>query len=215
VQWILFPAQALDAQEVNVLSASRWPTELSRDDFRHVTGEAEFPPALAHSVVGDRLAYFCNTRVNYALRGVQVRLNVLWDYQASPGAGDTHFAVFRGTRSRVEVRQGPEEKYRPELYVVPRRPADRAGVLAALRQRVERMQGPFPGVAVTEAVGGLRLSIPDCHRIGHEAHFAEVTEQFLRYLEGPDTLPAWERPNMLAKYHTTTRGVKLARSAPG
>ena len=38
-----------------------------------------------------------------------------------------------------------------------------------------------------------------------------MTRQFLRYLDKRDRLPAWEKPNMLAKYHVTTHGVRLAR----
>jgi predicted dehydrogenase len=216
VQWILFPTQSLDAgADLRVLAARRWPTELSREEFRQVTGESDFPEALAGSVVAGRLAYFCNTQVSYALRGVHVKLNVQWDYVAAPGAGDTHHAVFRGTRALVEVRQGPAERYRPELYVVPRRPEERAAVLRALRQKVERLQGPFPGVTVADAESGLRVAIPDQHRIGHEAHFAQVTTQFLGYLERPETFPEWKEPNMLAKYATTTRGVQLARATAG
>src|SRR5262249_13379000 len=119
VPWILFPQQPLDVQrDVRVLSASRWPTVLTRADFQRVTGEADFPAALAAALQGDRLDYFCNTRVAYTVCGVHVKLDVLWDYEAAAGAGDTHLAVFRGSRARVEVRQGQEQNYRPELYVV-------------------------------------------------------------------------------------------------
>ena len=34
-------------------------------------------------------------------------------------AGDTHLAIFKGSQARVEIRQGAEEKYLPELYLVP------------------------------------------------------------------------------------------------
>ncbi len=45
--------------------------------------------------------------------------------------------------------------------------------------------------------------------VGHEAHFAQVMQNFLRYLrEG--RLPDWEVPNMLAKYYTTMEAVKAA-----
>ncbi len=54
--------------------------------------------------------------------------------------------------------------------------------------------------------------MPDAYRVGHEAHFGEVTRQFLGYLRAPARLPAWERANMLAKYHVTTEGVRLAAS---
>ncbi|MBT4483135.1 MAG: oxidoreductase, partial [Candidatus Latescibacteria bacterium] len=44
----------------------------------------------------------------------------------------------------------------------------------------------------------------------HEAHFAQVTEKYLRFLaEG--TLPGWEVPNMIAKYYTTTAGLEMAK----
>jgi hypothetical protein len=57
----------------------------------------------------------------------------------------------------------------------------------------------------------LHVSIPDKYRIGHEAHFAEVTRDFLRYLRRELPMPGWEKANMLAKYAVTTRGVALAR----
>ena len=52
--------------------------------------------------------------------------------------------------------------------------------------------------------------IPDEYRVGHEAHFGQVTGNFLKYLsEG--RLPEWEVPCMIAKYYTTTRGLQMAR----
>jgi hypothetical protein len=154
-----------------------------------------------------RLDYFCNTRVGYTVRGVYVTLNVLWDFEATSGGGDMHFAVFRGTRAQVEVRQGAEQGYRSELYVVP----CEAGVAEALRRRVDVLQRAFPGLTVEDEGGALRVAIPDRYRLGHEAHFAAVTRQFLAYLAEPKSLPAWERPNLMAKYHVTTGGVALAR----
>jgi hypothetical protein len=67
---------------------------------------------------------------------------------------------------------------------------------------------------VAEAGAELRLMIPDVLRVSHEEHFAQVTQRFLRYVRDRKTLPAWERPNMLAKYAVTTQGSALARSAP-
>jgi hypothetical protein len=56
-----------------------------------------------------------------------------------------------------------------------------------------------------------QLAIPDLYRVGHEAHFAQVTQQFLGYLQEPNSLPVWEKPNMLAKYLVTTQGVHKSR----
>ncbi len=213
VPWVLFPDTALDyRKDVEVLAARRWPTALARADFQRVTGEDDFPPFLSEAVRGGRLDYFCNTLVSYVVRGVHVKLNVLWDLEASAGSVDTHFAVFRGSRSRVEVRQGREQDFRPELYVVPAGPALAGPVTAAVGRRVAALQADYLGVGVEDLRGELRVTIPDRYRVGHEAHFGEVTRQFLAYLAGPRALPAWERPNMLAKYHVTTRGVQLARA---
>ena len=47
---------------------------------------------------------------------------------------------------------------------------------------------------------------------GHISDFGQVTQTFLEYLAAPQTLPAWERPNLLAKYRLTTLGVERART---
>jgi hypothetical protein len=117
----------------------------------------------------------------------------------------------RGSRSRVEIRQGAPEKFRPEVYVIPNRPADRSVVGAALARKVEALQREWPGVAVKESGQEFRLEVPDKYRVGHEAHFAQVTASFLKYVESPALLPAWEKPNMLAKYYVTTQAVEMSR----
>jgi hypothetical protein len=199
---------------VDVIAASRWPTPIDEAGFRRVTGEAGFPPSLAQSVRDGTLEYSCNTLVSYALRGVHVTLNVIWDWEAAPGAGDTHFAYYRGTRARIDVRQTRADGFRPELYVVPAAPSLRPAVLAAVRSKIVAMRAEYPDLAVDDRADEIHVVIPDRYRVGHEAHFAEVTKNFLRYLEDRSALPAWERPNMLAKYYVTTRGTELAHQGP-
>ena len=60
----------------------------------------------------------------------------------------------------------------------------------------------------------IKLVIPDALRVGHEAHFAQVTGRFLSYLRDRGKLPAWERPNMVAKYTVTTVGTEMSRNVP-
>lgn len=215
VQWTLFPGQALDYRtDVRVLAAQRWPTTIPEGEFRRVTGDAGFPSWLAPAVRNGALEYFCNTLVTYALRGVHTTLNVIWDWEAAPGAGDTHFAYYRGTRARVEVRQTRADKFRPELYVIASDASARPQLLAAVRQKVQALQAEYPGIAVEDRGSEIHVSIPDRFRTGHEAHFGEVTTNFLKYLRDRRTLPAWERPNMLAKYYVTTKGTELSRQGP-
>jgi len=178
-----------------MLEASRWPTTITAAQFRQVTGEA-----------GDGLDYYCNTRVSYALRGIHAKLDVLWRWEAPPGTGDTHFAVYRGSKSRIEVRQGKEENYRPELYVIP----GEGGVKRALAEKAGALARQYPGVAIEDRGAEVRVTIPDRYRVGHEAHFAQVTSRFFEYLKHPRQFPASENPNMLAKYFVSTKGVEIS-----
>ena len=212
VQWTLFPNQGIDyRRDVTVLVAQRWPTEIAEADFRRVTGETAFPSVLSANVTAGRLAYDCNTLVTYRLRGTHVTLNVIWDWEAPEGGGDTHFARYRGELSTIEVRQTRADAFRPELYVLPANPADAGRVRAALERKVADLQGTYPGIGLGERGGLLHVAIPDGYRLGHEAHFAQVMSHYLDYLRGREALPAWERTNMLAKYYVTTTGTEMSR----
>ena len=215
VQWTLFPDQALDYRaDIRVLAAQRWPTPIAESDFRSVTNVTRFPQTLAASVRDGTLEYYCNTLVSYTIGGIHTKLNVIWDWEPPAGGGDTHFASYRGTRSRVEVRQAHEDRLQPELYVVPSRAELKAEVLTALQVRISGMQAEYAGVGLEDRGAEFRITIPDSFRVGHEAHFAHVTRSFLEYLDDRTRLPAWERPNMLAKYYVTTAGTELSRQAP-
>jgi predicted dehydrogenase len=213
VQWILFPERAVDyRKDVNVLAAERWPTSIGLSEFRNVTGEADFPRFLSAGIKGNKLDLYCNGSVSYVIRGIHVKVKVAWDYESQTGAGDTHYAVFRGTKSRVEIRQGKEEKYRTELYVVPNGNDARDEVMQALRKHIDRLQSKYQGVTFETQEGRFRISIPDKYRVGHEDHFAQVTDRFLEYFKNLEAMPAWEKSNMLSKYYVTTKAVELSRA---
>lgn len=212
IQWMLYPEQAIDyRKDINVIAAKRWATVISKEQFQRVTGEPDFPKYLSADVKGDQLDLYCNGFVSYTLRGVHVKVKEGWDYEAPTGAGDTHFAVFKGTKSRIEIRQGKDEKYRTELYVVPKRET-KAEVLPALKKKVGTLQSRFPGLAVEDMGEQMRVTIPDKYRVGHEEHFAQVTDRFLEYVKNPVALPSWEKANMLSKYYVTTKGVEMSRA---
>ena len=138
VMWMLFPEEPINHKsDLQIRAARRWPTVLTKSDFQRVSGEAEFPAYLAEQVSDGKLNYFCNTMVTYTVRGVHTRLNILWDFEAATGAGDSHLAVFRGSHAWIEVRQGPDENYKPELYVLPLG-REKSAVLAALGRRSRR-----------------------------------------------------------------------------
>lgn len=215
VQWTLSPERPVDyRRDIAVLGGSRGWIELTREQFRSVTGLGDFPRYLGDVVRGDRLPYVAQSAVDYTLRGVHVQLDVRWEFEAPPGQKDTKFAVFRGSRARVEIRQGRAENYVPEVYVVPVAPGERGAVGAALRAWLGRSGRDYPGLALQEADAGaaFRIVIPAALRVSHEAHFALLVRQFLVYQRNPDALPDWEAAYQLAKYCVTTAGVRLARA---
>jgi len=202
----LFPEQPLDWQrDIEILAASRWPTFVSLGQFRELTGERAWPKDLARWISSDILEYFCNGRVDYRVRGIHVRLEVRWDYQAEQG-DDTHQALYRGTRCRFAVRQGPAERFRPELYVLPE-----DDIETALQGRIAVLQASYPGIAIEARGPEWRIAIPDALRIGHDAAFAAFTRRFLSHVADPGWLPGRESPSLLAKYRVTTGAVALSR----
>ena len=200
--WLLFPDQTIEPRDVQVVASKTWPTMVPRDAFRAITDEADFPQPAGSISDGNALHYPCNTQVNYLLRGLKVRLDVLWRLEAKPGEGDTHHAILRGSKSRIEVRQGAAENGKPEVYVVP---APGKDLKEAMRSWVQRTKVSRPGIDAIWLGTEYRLAIPEHDRVGHEAHFAEVTRHFLRMVRGETPMPPWESANMRAKYAITTR----------
>jgi predicted dehydrogenase len=210
VQWECFPEQALDyRKDVQVLGARRWPTRMTQSEFSRITGLGTFPDYLRKDVVDDTvLNVFSNGEINYKLKGVHAKVSVVWNYQAPEGAGDTHFSVMKGTRANLEIRQGADEKYVPELYIKPTR--NDAAYETALAGAFQKIKIAYPGVELKKGKGQWQVLIPEKYRVGHEAHFGQVMERFLGYLQA-GKLPAWEVPNMLTKYYTTTTALRMAR----
>jgi hypothetical protein len=129
-----------------------------------------------------------------------------WDWEAE-GGDDRHTACYHGSRARLELRQGAEEGYRLELYVVPM-----ADIAASLERRIAALQTVYPGVGLAERGREWRVTVPDALRIGHEEHFAQMTRRFLDDVAHRRPPPMWEKPNTLAKYYVCTEGVALSQA---
>jgi predicted dehydrogenase len=209
VQWMCFPETVLDTADVEVLSARRWPTVLSPEAFARVTGGEDIPTFLERYVNDGKLHVFQNNETTYRLRGVHAYVAAEWAYEAEEG-GDVHFSRFRGSKSELEIRQGAPENWRPEIYVKLRDAKNADGFEDILGRTVKDL--PYQDLSITRSgANEWRVNIPDNLRVGHEAHFAQVTEKYLGFLQ-KGTMPDWEVPNMLVKYWTTTRALELARN---
>jgi predicted dehydrogenase len=213
VMWTCFPDEAIDYRKDIVMEkASRWPTMITRDQYRKVTGLPDFPGFLEARLNKDGvLPCYANGEMIYAIKGVWVKLSVTWNFEAPEAGGDTHYSLFRGSKANVIIRQGKEQNYQPEVYVEPAPHADVEMVATYLKKAVNGLQDKFPGLRVEKQQGdSWHIMIPENCHIGHEAHFRKVMEVYLQYL-AKGRLPDWEVPNMLAKYYITTRALEMAR----
>jgi predicted dehydrogenase len=215
VQWICFPDQALNwGDDIKVLSARRWPTKLTPEQFKRSTGLDHYPEYLKNDVGPDgALAVYANGEVAYTLRGVHAKVSALWRFEAPPGAGDTLYALVRGTRANLLIKQGAEQNYKPALYAENQTVLPPAQFGRTLKAALARFNRVLPGLGLKPAGTSWEVIIPDKYRVGHEEHFAQVTEQFLSYLVA-GKMPDWEVPNMLAKYYTTTEAYRLSHAGP-
>jgi predicted dehydrogenase len=203
VHGTLFPDAALDGRrDIAIDEVRRWPTMLSLAQFRQVTGEMDWPDYLDAEVSGGTLAYHCNTHLDYRVRGIHVGLDMVWDWLEPPGGGDVHTEIWRGTRARIELRHGPSENYRAQLYVI-----SLADIGGALGRRIAALAETHPGLDLERRDGEWKIVIPDALRIGHDAHFRELTKGFLARIEESEPLTAAERANLLAKYYVTTAAI--------
>src|SRR5690606_31257185 len=100
VNWISFPNQAIDYQkDVEVLSATHWPTKLTLSDFEKSTKLNAFPDFLQKNVKDGQLEVFANGEVNYNVKDKNATVRVIWNYQAPEGTTDTYNATLKGTKA--------------------------------------------------------------------------------------------------------------------
>ncbi len=213
VQWECFPDQVLDyKKDVEMVSAKRWPTTMTRSQFADITKLDAFPDYLKKDLVNDStLNVFSNGEINYKLRGVHAKVSVTWAYKAPEGTGDTHYSIMRGTRANLIIRQGKAQNYKPALYIESVKKND-AGFEKDLTASLKSIQEKYPGVEIKKIANGWQVVVPETYNTGHEAHFGQVTEKYLQYLKD-GKLPDWEVPNMITKYYITTSALEMAMQA--
>ena len=213
VQWECFPGQIIDwHKDIQIVNARRWTTKITPAEFKRSTQLDEYPAYLKKDVGADGiLAPYCNGAFTYTLRGVHAKVSVMWNFAPPPGGGDTHYSLMRGTGAKLVIRQGAEQKFKPTLYVEKRTAQSDDAFGAALTAALEKIAATWPGIAAQKLSDGVWvIQIPEKYKDGHEAHFAQVTERYLKYLAA-GKLPDWEVPNMIAKYYTTLTAYKQSR----
>lgn len=206
VQWECFPDQIIDSTDIQFNSAKRWTTNLGLTGFKAITKLNEFLGYFKDKISNDTLLHiYCNGEINYTIKGIHAKTSVIWNFKAPEGTGDTHYSIMKGTKANLVIRQGTEENYKPTLYI--ERVAE--GNDVETENKFISIQSKYPGVELKKNTKGWEVIIPEKYKEGHEAHFGRVMEKFLEYFKNKN-MPAWEIPNMITKYYTTTKALEIA-----
>jgi len=210
-QWSGFPEVILNKTDVQMISAKHWSTDISPAQFEKVTGIKEFPEFLKKDATDGKLKVLANGEMVYKLKGKVVKVSALWNFEAPEGAGDSHYSIMRGKLCNVVIKQGKGEGYKPTIFIEANTSEDLTAFEASLKKAVEQdIAANYPGLKLIKISEKLwTIEIPAQFKVGHEAHFGQVTEQYLQYLKD-GKLPEWEVPNMIVKYYTTTEAMKMA-----
>ena len=213
VQWECFPGQIIDyTKDVQLLDANTWTTAMTLAEFQVVTGKATFPDYLKKDVRDDVLYVYSNGDITYRIKDVTAKVSVIWNYTYPEGGGDTHYSIMKGSKSHLIIEQGKEQGYKPVLTIKAVKGTEPAPFEKELTEALKIITAKYPGVSITkQGEDAWKVEVPEIYHNGHEAHFGQVTENFLKYLsEG--ALPEWEVPNMIAKYYITTHALEMAKN---
>lgn len=214
VHWKCFPEESLNYnQDIQVVSASHWATELSLQEFSRSTKLDAFPEYLKKDVENSRLKVFANGTIQYQVKGVNVGLKVVWNYQAPQDGGDTFSAYIKGSKATLTTVQDKSHKFVKQLYIKKSVEMDQTLFHSNLEDAILEIQKDYPNISIKSSSskpGEYLIDIPLDSRESHESHFGYVAQAFFNYLVDGN-LPEWEISNTLAKYYITTTALQLAK----
>jgi predicted dehydrogenase len=211
IQWELFPGQVIQDKDVKMLKARKSATTVTQEQFTRATSVKTYPDyLLEYKTAEGTLQLPCNGEFTYALRGIHCKVSVIWNFEAPAGAADSHHSLMRGKKLSAIIRQGESQGYRPVLYLEPRAGVDAVSLAEPLRRAVLTAEKAWPGVSVKRTDAGWEVVVPAAYHVGHEAHFGQVAEKYLGFVDA-GAMPVWEVPNMLQKYRTIMGAYTLSR----
>ncbi|MDD2513425.1 MAG: putative oxidoreductase C-terminal domain-containing protein [Proteiniphilum sp.] len=213
VNWQCFPTELIDfGNDVKITGAKHWPTKLTLEDFTRSTTLEAYPEFLKKYVMNDMLNVYGNGTINYQVKGKNISVTVLWNYQAPEGGGDAYSALIKGTQANVAIVQNEEEHYIKQLYIEKNQTTDGKVFESALKNVITELQKTYPYIS-TKKISAERyqIVIPVERRKGHEDYFGMVAAKYFQYLVNRD-MPEWEISNMLTKYYITTSALELAKT---
>nr|WP_255785055.1 putative oxidoreductase C-terminal domain-containing protein [Membranihabitans maritimus] len=212
ILWSRHSGEVVTIDQVEVKDAEQWSTELTPSQFEKVTGLKEYPDYLNKDIIKDSvLNVYSNGAFVFTVNGVHGKASVIWNFEAPAGSKDTHFSIMRGTKANLVIRQNKETDFQTILFIEPVNDAAKAEIESKLDQIIPEVEKDFSGISYKKVENGWEVVIPSELKVGHEAHFAQVTRKFLEYMENGE-VPEWEKQFMLTKYYLTTRAYEMSRS---
>lgn len=207
IQWMLFDGEEFDFEtDYELCDAKRWHTDVPLEKFSLITKRKQFQREIMGKVKDDVLKLYSNGEFTYKLKGVPVKLSVIWALEAPEGGGDTHYSIMRGTKSDLIIEQGPQTGNKPELFI--KAHGDIDAMEALLKTAVAKQD--FEGLEVVRDGEKLRLEIPAELRTSHEEHFAAVRDNFIACIDGEKEFPANMKSALKAKYSLLAAAQELA-----
>ena len=160
--------------------------------------------------MNDTLQVYANGEIRYKIRGVHAKVAVGWNYTYPEGGGDTHWSIMKGSKAHLLIEQGKAQNYKPVLYIKCI-DTDTEQYERDLQKAMSSITAKYPEVSLKKLdKDKWEVVVPAKYHNGHEAHFGQVTENFLKYLKA-GALPEWETPNMITKYFITTQALEMAQ----
>lgn len=182
IMWQCFPDESIDYRtDVQVIDAGHSATVITPEQFYQSTGVEREEPVEVYS----------NGYILARIKGVMVKINVQWNFEAPNSSGDTFSAIYRCENGFLRVVQDMTTNFSKEIFITQYDQED------------------------SDEDTHIIVNIPEAARTGHEEHFNLVTGTFLKYIDGADSVPDFEAANTLAKYYITTEAVDIARSKKG
>jgi predicted dehydrogenase len=205
-QWLTGEA----GRPLRLLGARGWPTRVPVEVFARVTGAAAVPDELAPVRDGGDLVVECNAELTYAIGAVTARIGSRWEPTTPPGGGDTARVILRGRWAEIRVEQTAATGFRRRVTVAARE--DAGATARAVAEALTRGADELPGVTARPAEpGALELLVPPAP--GHEAHFAELLDELLGWIDAGHRPPGLAE-DTLAKYTLLAEAAAVTARPP-
>ena len=201
--WECFPGESIYESDVEVTAATRFPTLITLDEYKAVTGAEDFPEYLQQDVEDGVLNVYSNGTIDFVVKGVPVRILMRWDYAPEPGSGDRFHEVIPGSVSSIEIVQDASTGFARKLFI------RTTPELAAKAEAMLKQTWPEVSIDLS-GDGRYVVEIPQAYRHPHEEHFNMVGADFIDCIR-KGAAPEWEKENTLTKYHITTSAVEQAK----